>query len=150
LVGGVVKAHGDDRGLRLPPRVAPQQVVIVPILREDKRIDVLQGTAAVADELRAAGVRARVDDQPEYRPGFKFNEWELKGVPLRVEIGEHDLAAAAVTVARRDTVDKKQIPLRRTTDAIDEMLKDMQARSSRQPATNRSGPRSATLAPLTK
>src|SRR5207249_12153163 len=101
LVGGVVMAHGDDRGLRLPPRVAPQQVVIVPIFREDDRAAVLQAAAAVADELRAAGVRVRVDDRPEYRPGFKFNEWELKGVPLRIEIGGRDLAAAAVTVARR-------------------------------------------------
>ena len=86
-------AHGDDRGLRLPPRVAPQQVVIVPIFREDDGADVLQAAAAVAGELRAAGVRVRVDDRPEHRPGFKFNEWELKGVPLRIEIGARDLAA---------------------------------------------------------
>ena len=111
LVGGVVMAHGDDRGLRLPPRVAPHQVVIVPIFREDERADVLQAAAAVAAELRAAGVRVRVDDRPEYRPGFKFNEWELKGVPLRIELGGRDLAAAAVTVARRDTGEKQQIPL---------------------------------------
>jgi len=127
LVGGVVMAHGDDRGLRLPPRVAPQQVVIVPIFREDERADVLQAAAAVADELRAAGVRVRVDDRPEYRPGFKFNEWELKGVPLRIEIGGRDLAAAAVTVARRDTGEKQQIPLPRAAVAIDEMLRDVQA-----------------------
>jgi len=127
LVGGVVMAHGDDRGLRLPPRVAPQQVVIVPIFREDERADVLQAAAAVADELRAAGVRVRVDDRPEYRPGFKFNEWELKGVPLRIEIGGRDLAAAAVTVARRDTGEKQQIPLPGAAVAIDEMLRDVQA-----------------------
>ena len=120
-------AHGDDRGLRLPPRVAPQQVVIVPIFREDERADVLQAAAAVADELRAAGVRVRVDDRPEYRPGFKFNEWELKGVPLRIEIGGRDLAAGAVTVARRDTGEKQQIPLPRAAVAIDEMLRDVQA-----------------------
>ena len=87
-------AHGDDHGLRLPPRVAPQQVVVVPIFREDEGADVLQAAAAVADELRAAGVRVGVDDRPEYRPGFKFNEWELKGVPLSIEIGGRDLAAA--------------------------------------------------------
>ena len=120
-------AHGDDRGLRLPPRVAPQQVVIVPILREDDRADVLQAAAALADELRAAGVRVRVDDRPDYRPGFKFNEWELKGVPLRVEIGSRDLAAGAVTVARRDTGDKQQIPLPRAAVAIDELLSSVQA-----------------------
>jgi prolyl-tRNA synthetase len=127
LVGGVVMAHGDDRGLRLPPRVAPQQVVIVPIFREDQRADVLHAAAAVADELRAAGVRVRVDDRPEYRPGFKFNEWELKGVPLRIEIGGRDLAAAAVTVARRDTGEKQQIPLERVAGATGELLRDVQA-----------------------
>jgi prolyl-tRNA synthetase len=126
LVGGVVMAHGDDRGLRLPPRVAPQQVVIVPIFREDERADVLQAATAVADELRTAGVRVRVDDRPEYRPGFKFNEWELKGVPLRVEIGGRDLAAGVVTVARRDTGDKQQIPLARAAAAIGEILSDVQ------------------------
>src|SRR5919204_214760 len=127
LVGGVVMAHGDDRGLRLPPRVAPQQVLIVPILREEDRAEVLQAAARVSDELRAAGVRVRVDDRPEYRPGFKFNEWELKGVPLRIEIGGRDLAAGGVTVARRDTGGKKQIPLPRVAIAIDEMLSDVQA-----------------------
>jgi prolyl-tRNA synthetase len=126
LVGGVVMAHGDDRGLRLPPRVAPQQVVIVPIFREDDRADVLQGAAVVADELRAAGLRVRVDDRPEYRPGFKFNEWELKGVPARIEIGGRDLAAAAVTVARRDSGEKQQIPLTRAAAEIDELLSDVQ------------------------
>jgi prolyl-tRNA synthetase len=127
LVGGVVMTHGDDRGLRLPPRVAPQQVVIVPIFREDDRADVLQAATAIAEELRAAGVRVRVDDRPEYRPGYKFNEWELKGVPLRIEIGGRDLAAGVVTVARRDTGDKQQIPVSRAAVAIDEMLTDVQA-----------------------
>jgi prolyl-tRNA synthetase len=127
LVGGIVMAHGDDRGLRLPPRVAPQQVVIVPIVRENENADVLRAAAGLADELRAAGLRVRVDDRPEHRPGFKFNEWELKGVPLRVEIGDRDLAAAAVTVARRDSGEKRQIPLARAALAIDEMLSDVQA-----------------------
>jgi prolyl-tRNA synthetase len=126
LVGGVVMAHGDDRGLRLPPRVAPQQVVIVPIFREDDRADVLQAAASVAEGLRAAGVRVRLDDRPEYRPGFKFNEWELKGVPLRIELGGRDLVAGAVTVARRDTGEREQIPLPRVAVAIDEMLSHVQ------------------------
>jgi prolyl-tRNA synthetase len=127
LVGGVVMAHGDQLGLRLPPRVAPQQVVIVPIFREDGRGAVLEAAAAVADELRAAGVRVRVDDRPEYRPGYKFNECELKGVPLRIEIGARDLAAAAVTVARRDSGEKQQIPLPRVGAQISELLDDVQA-----------------------
>jgi len=127
LVGGVVMAHGDDRGLRLPPRVAPHQVVIVPIFREEDRAEVLEAAAAVAGELRAAGVRVRVDDRDDYRPGFKFNEWELKGVPLRIELGSRDLAAGAVTVARRDTGEKQQIPLPHAPSAIAELLEDVQA-----------------------
>ncbi len=127
LIGGVVMAHGDDRGLRLPPRVAPQQVVIVPILGEDGRAEVLGTAAALADELRAAGVRVRVDDRPEHRPGFKFNEWELKGVPLRIELGARDLAAEAVTVVRRDTGEKQQIPLSRAAAAVDQLLGAVQA-----------------------
>src|SRR3954463_15712068 len=74
LVGGVVMAHGDERGLRVPPRLAPQQVVVVPIVREADRAEVLAAAAAIADDLRAAGVRVRVDDRPDVRPGFKFNE----------------------------------------------------------------------------
>jgi len=127
LVGGIVMAHGDERGLRLPPRIAPHQVVIVPISREDERADVLHAAAAVADELRTAGVRVHVDDREEHRPGFKFNEWELKGVPLRIEIGGRDLAAGTVTVARRDTGEKQEIPIPRVPVAIDELLKHVQA-----------------------
>jgi prolyl-tRNA synthetase len=127
LVGGVVMTHGDDRGLRLPPRIAPQQVVIVPIVRADDRAEVLAAGAAVADDLRAAAVRVRVDDRPDYRPGFKFNEWELKGAPLRIEIGGRDIAGGVVTVARRDSGDKQQIPVARAAEAIGEMLNDMQA-----------------------
>jgi prolyl-tRNA synthetase len=126
LVGGVVMAHGDDRGLRLPPRVAPQQVVIVPIFREGES-DVPRAASALADELRTAGVRVRVDDRPEHRPGFKFNEWELKGVPLRVELGSRDLAAGAVTVARRDTGEKQPVPLPRAAETIGVLLDDVQA-----------------------
>src|SRR4051812_27296866 len=127
LVGCVVMAHGDERGLRLPPGVAPQQVVIVPILREEDSADVLRTSAAVADELRAAGVRVRVDDRPDYRPGFKFNEWELKGVPVRIEIGGRDLAAGVATVSRRDAGDRQQVPLTRIAAAIDSILGDIQA-----------------------
>jgi prolyl-tRNA synthetase len=126
LVGGVVMAHGDDRGLRLPPRIAPQQVVIVPICRDDDRTGVLRTAAAVAADLRRAGVRVRVDDRAEYRPGFKFNEWELKGAPARIEIGSGDLAAGTVTVARRDSGEKRQIALPRLSAAVKEMLDDIQ------------------------
>jgi prolyl-tRNA synthetase len=146
LVGGLVMAHGDERGLRLPPAVAPQQVVIVPIFREGEGGDVLAAAAALADDLRAAGIRVRVDDRPEYRPGFKFNEWELKGVPVRVEIGARDLASAAVTVVRRDSGEKRQIPLASVSGTIGELLADVQtslfqrARDERERRTLRDPP----------
>ena len=126
LVGAVVMAHGDDGGLRLPPLVAPQQVVIVPIYRESEQADVLRAAAAIRDELRAAGVRVRLDDRAEYRPGFKFNEWELKGAPVRIELGGRDLAAGAATVARRDTGEKQQIPLATVATEIQELLSAIQ------------------------
>jgi prolyl-tRNA synthetase len=97
----------------------------VPIVHADDRADVLHA-ATIADELRATAIGVRVDDR-EYRPGLKFNEWELKGAPLRLEIGSRDLAAGVVTVARRDTGEKQQISVSRVTVAIDEMLKDVQA-----------------------
>jgi prolyl-tRNA synthetase len=127
LVGGVVMTHGDDRGLRLPPRVAPHQVVIVPIPGRDDQRGVLEAAAGLAAALRAAGVRARVDDRAEHRPGFKFNEWELKGVPLRIELGDRDLDAGVVTVARRDTGEKQQIPIEGAPAAIGELLAGVQA-----------------------
>src|SRR5207247_2698882 len=88
---------------------------------------VLQTGNAVGDERRAAAGRVRVDDRPEYRPGFKFNEWELKGVPLRIDIGGRDLAAGVVTVVRRDSARKQEIPIPRVAVAIHEMLDDVQA-----------------------
>ena len=119
--------HGDDRGLRLPPRLAPHQVVIVPIARDDDRAGILETAAAVAEELRATGVRVRIDDRAEHRPGFKFNEWELKGVPVRIEIGSRDLAAGAVTVVRRDTGAKQQVAVPGAAAVIGEMLDAVQA-----------------------
>jgi prolyl-tRNA synthetase len=127
LVGGVVMVHGDDAGLRLPPAVAPYQVVIVPIVRDEDRSEVLAAAAAVAADLRSAGIRVRLDDREGYRPGFKFHEWELKGAPLRLELGGRDLAAGAVTVARRDTGDKRQIPLAGLPAEVGAMLTEVQA-----------------------
>jgi prolyl-tRNA synthetase len=125
LVGGVIMAHGDDRGLRLPPRVAPHQVVIVPIGRGDD-VGVREAAARVAEGLRATGVRVRVDDRPDQRPGFKFNETELKGVPVRLELGARDLADGTVTVARRDAREKRQVPLSRVADEVGMLLDAVQ------------------------
>ena len=127
LVGGVVMAHGDDVGLRLPPAVAPHQVVIVPIVHEHDRSEVLAAATRLADDMRAAGVRVRLDDREEHRPGFKFHEWELKGVPCRVEIGARDLVAGAVTVARRDTGAKVTVALGGLAGELPALLTDIQA-----------------------
>jgi prolyl-tRNA synthetase len=122
LVGGLVMTHGDDRGLRLPPAVAPHQAVVVPIPGPG----VGEASRRIAVELRDAGVRVRLDDREEQRPGFKFHEWELKGVPLRVELGPRDLAAGQATLARRDTGAKEPVPLAGIARRVDELLAEIQ------------------------
>lgn len=103
MVGAVVMAHGDDTGLRLPPRLAPAQVVIVPITRgAEGRESVPAAARAIRAELDAAGLRAHLDEREGLRPGFKFNDWEMRGVPLRIELGPRDVAADTVVLARRD------------------------------------------------
>lgn len=110
LVGGIIMTHGDDQGLRLPPALAPVQVVVVPIYRsEEERSGVLEAAERIVADLE--GQRVRVDDREGIRPGFKFNEWELKGVPLRIELGPRDLAENRVTLAHRATGDKEQAEL---------------------------------------
>ncbi len=101
MIGGVIMTHGDDKGLVLPPRVAPYQVVIVPIGRGDQAAGVVVAAAALAQRLADAGVRAHVDDRPQLSPGFKFNDWELRGVPIRLELGPRDLAAGSAVMALR-------------------------------------------------
>jgi prolyl-tRNA synthetase len=101
LIGGVIMTHGDDKGLVLPPRIAPYQVVIVPIGRGEQAAEIIPAATALAQRLTAAGIRAHVDDRPQLSPGFKFNEWELRGVPLRLELGPRDLAAGSAVMARR-------------------------------------------------
>ncbi len=106
LIGTLIVVHGDDRGLRLPPAVAPVQVVVVPIYKSDaERERVLAAAAELS--ARWTGIRWKIDDRQEKSPGFKFSEWELKGVPLRVEIGPRDLERATVTLVRRDTGEKQ-------------------------------------------
>jgi prolyl-tRNA synthetase len=127
LVGGLIMAHGDDKGLRLPPTIAPVQVVIVPIFRsDDEQARVLGAANAMAQEWRANGVRVRVDDRDDLRPGFKFADHELRGVPIRVEIGPRDLDASQVTVARRDTGEKSTLGLDVVGGALGDLLTDIQ------------------------
>jgi prolyl-tRNA synthetase len=110
LIGALIMVHGDDAGLKLPPRLAPFQAVIVPITFEETKGDILARARALADELGRAGVRVKLDDRDEYKPGWKFNEWELRGAPLRLELGPKDVARDAVTAVRRDTRDRAAVP----------------------------------------
>jgi len=121
----VIMTHGDDSGLVLPPRVAPYQVVIVPIGRENWRETVLPRARDIERELAAAGIRVTLDARDE-RPGWKFSEWELRGVPLRVEIGPKDIEKSAVLVARRDTRAKQSVPMSGLADSLRTLLDDVQ------------------------
>jgi prolyl-tRNA synthetase len=125
LVGGLIMTHGDDRGLRLPPDVAPYQVVVVPIYRsDDERVPVLDAVRDLKERL--GGVRVHVDDRDDQRPGFKFNEWELKGVPIRLEVGPRDVGAGQVVAARRDTGDKGPIRLDAVGEEVPRLLREIQ------------------------
>jgi prolyl-tRNA synthetase len=126
LIGGVIMTHGDDNGLVLPPRIAPYQVVIVPIAKGNWQETVLPRAREIADVLRARGVRVFLDDRDTYTPGWKFAEWELRGVPLRVEIGPKDIEKSSVMVARRDTREKQPMPMDGLADAIVGRLDEMQ------------------------
>ncbi|HXY46226.1 MAG TPA: proline--tRNA ligase [Acidimicrobiales bacterium] len=107
MVGAVIMGHGDDKGLILPPGLAPYQVVIVPIGRGEEASAVVAAAQEHGRELAANGVRVKVDDRMQLSPGFKFNEWELRGVPLRIELGPRDLAAGTALVASRLSTDRK-------------------------------------------
>ena len=108
MVGAVVMVHGDDQGLILPPKLAPVQVVIVPIWKsDDEKGAVLEAARSVQAELAAAGLRVKLDEREGLSPGFKYNDWEMRGVPLRVEIGPRDVQKAQVVLARRDVPGKE-------------------------------------------
>lgn len=122
-LGAIIMVHGDERGLKLPPRVAPYQVVIVPISGKPEE------QAAVA-EVRAAlepVARLYVDARDDKRPGWKFNEWELKGVPIRLEIGPRDVANRQVTLVRRDTREKQAVPIDELASRVPAILDEIQA-----------------------
>src|SRR5215472_9614006 len=127
LIGGVIMTHGDDSGLVLPPHVAPHQVVIVPIPRGNWKETVLPKAEAIASDLRAKGVRVKLDADEENSPGWKFAEWELRGVPLRLEIGPKDIEKAQVFSARRDTRVKAPIPLADLATRVPALLEEIQA-----------------------
>ncbi|HEY2666031.1 MAG TPA: proline--tRNA ligase [Actinomycetota bacterium] len=127
LIGALIMAHGDDAGLRLPPALAPIQVVIVPIYRTDEeKVMVTEAVTPVAAALEAAGIRVHTDDREEHRPGYKFNEWELKGVPVRLEIGPKDVAEGEVVLYRRDLRRKSPVPLEGLAEHIPGVLDGIQ------------------------
>jgi prolyl-tRNA synthetase len=130
MVGAIIMAHGDDQGLRLPPKLAPRQVVIVPIWRKEaQKTAVLKATERIRAEL-AEHYRVTVDAREGFTPGWKFNEWELKGVPLRIEIGPRDVEKESVVFARRDVPGrdgKTFVPMAGLTDAVGDMLVTIQA-----------------------
>jgi len=107
LIGALIMAHSDDEGLVVPPRIAPTQVVIVPIFKTDaERSRVLEAAARLSADWKDT-LRFKVDDREQYSPGYKFNEWELKGIPVRVEIGPKDIEKGTVGIARRDQPGKQ-------------------------------------------
>ncbi len=130
MVGAVVMAHGDDKGLRLPPKLAPYQLVIVPIYRRDaQRGAVLETVERLHQSFQAAGLRVHVDDREGQSPGFKFNDWEMRGVPVRVEIGPKDVEKNNAVLARRDVLGregKQFVSQDNVLAAAQELLADIQ------------------------
>ena len=127
LMGALIMTHSDDNGLVLPPNLAPIQLVIVPIYKGHEQ---LQSISSVADkikkELTKAGISVKYDDRDNFKPGYKFNDYELKGVPLRIAIGPRDIEKKVVELARRDTLEKKIVPLEGLVDHIQIVLNEIQ------------------------
>lgn len=127
LMGALIMAHGDDNGLVLPPELAPIQVVMVPIFKTDEEHNaIVQRMSEIKAELEKAGVSVKIDDRDTLRPGFKFAEWELKGVPVRIAMGPRDLAAGTLEIARRDTLEKSSVSQEAVAEHIEKLLADIQ------------------------
>jgi len=128
LIGGLVMVHSDDEGLVLPPRIAPIQVVIVPIFKGEEQKAKLDEKVKgdILPQLKALGISVKYDDNDNNRPGWKFAEYEMKGVPLRIAIGMRDLENKVVEIARRDTKEKKQYSLDGLTETIQQLLEEIQ------------------------
>jgi prolyl-tRNA synthetase len=140
LIGALVMAHSDDEGLVLPPRIAPLQVVIVPIYKGDEQKEELNVKATeIIEQLKKLGIRVKYDDNDNNRPGWKFAEYELKGVPVRVTLGARDLQNGVVEVARRDTKEKQSIALDGLVQHIEALLVDIQSNLFNRAKTFREG-----------
>ena len=127
LIGALIMTHSDNNGLVLPPKLAPHQVVIVPIYRKDEEFENVDAAAKeIVQKLRSAGISVHYDNRDTHKPGWKFNEYELKGVPVRIAIGPRDLEKQQVEMARRDTLEKSFQPMDGLTDVIADTLEQMQ------------------------
>jgi prolyl-tRNA synthetase len=128
LIGGLVMTHSDDEGLVLPPRIAPVQVVIVPIFKGEEQKALLdEKVHAMVASFKAAGIRVKYDDSDNQRPGWKFAEYELKGVPVRIAVGPRDLENNQVEIARRDTKEKTTVSMEGITETVSQLLLDIQS-----------------------
>jgi len=125
LIGALVMVHGDDRGLNLPPKVAPIQVIIVPIMFDKTKKEVIDKAENISTILKK-DFRVEIDARDGYTPGWKFNEWEMKGVPLRLEIGPKDLAQGQVVLVRRDTGEKMAVKEEKLLETVEELLSNIQ------------------------
>jgi prolyl-tRNA synthetase len=141
LLGAIIMVHGDDQGLRLPPAVASIQAVIVPISRKpDEAEKVLAAAREIRDTLDNAGVRVKIDEREGLTPGFKFNDWEMRGVPIRIEIGPRDVASGEVVLARRDRSGpeaKQKAPIAEVASRVAGLLKEIQRSMYQQAQENR-------------
>ena len=126
MVGAVIMVHGDDQGLILPPKLAPIQLIIIPIWTGEEEKEVVLKTVEDITTVLDEKVRYKVDDREEYSPGWKFNEWEMRGVPLRLEIGPRDVAQGQVTLARRDGGEKMAVSQEGLAQRLNDLLDDIQ------------------------
>ncbi|MCE4617548.1 MAG: proline--tRNA ligase [Desulfurococcales archaeon] len=125
VVASTIVVHGDDTGTTLPPLVAPVQVVIIPIPAKDEDIDTLAYAEELALKLKARGIRVKVDDREELRPGAKFYYWEYRGVPIRIEVGAREVREDVVTIVRRDTREKMKVEKQELDAKIDELFREI-------------------------
>lgn len=126
LVGALLMAHGDDSGLKIPPRIAPFQVVVIPISVGEWKTNILPVARGITDKLKEMGVRIKLDDREEFTPGWKFSEWEMRGVPLRIEIGPKDVEKKQAVVVRRDTGKKDALAQASLEGEVIHILDDIQ------------------------
>ncbi|HPJ58837.1 MAG TPA: proline--tRNA ligase [Bacteroidales bacterium] len=127
LIGALIMAHADNHGLVFPPRLAPLQVVIIPIYRDNQQLEIISQTALrVRDELETAGISVKYDDRDTNKPGWKFADYELKGVPVRIAIGPRDIENGTLEIARRDTLQKEVVPNNGVAEHISSLLENIQ------------------------